>query len=130
MICNKCGEEYKAAYFSACPSCGIVRSPWYVYIICCGGDRLYTGITTDVQRRYKEHASGKGAKFTRSFHPLELMWESKPMSRSDALKLEIKIKKMTAAKEVGVHTEAMAPMTLKLQEALIEKEKAATGGFD
>lgn len=40
--------------------------PWYVYMLRCGDDSLYTGSTTDVQRRFQEHRSGTGARYTRS----------------------------------------------------------------
>ena len=45
-------------------------TPYFVYMLRCRGDVCYTGLTTDVVRRYRLHASGKGAKFTRS-HPPE-----------------------------------------------------------
>lgn len=48
---------------------------WKVYILRCGDGSLYTGISTDVARRLEEHRSGKGAKYTRSRGPLELVYE-------------------------------------------------------
>ncbi len=46
---------------------------YYVYMIVCEGDRLYTGITVDVKKRFSSHSTGKGgAKFTRGFRPLAL----------------------------------------------------------
>ncbi len=59
--------------------------------------RHYTGISTDLERRLQEHNNGK-TKSTRPHIPYERIWESKPMSKSDALKLEIKIKKRNAKK--------------------------------
>ncbi|MCR5417506.1 MAG: GIY-YIG nuclease family protein [Lachnospiraceae bacterium] len=44
----------------------------YVYILRCEGETLYTGITTDVMRRYEEHVSGKGARYTRAHKPLHI----------------------------------------------------------
>ena len=68
---------------------------WYIYMIRCKGDVLYTGITTDVQRRFKEHESGKGAKFLRGKAPLQLVYQQQVGNHSDALKTELKIKKLS-----------------------------------
>ena len=67
-----------------------------VYILRCAGDRLYTGITTDPDRRRSEHGGSKrSAKFTRAFRPetIAALWETD--SRSHALQLEARIKKLT-----------------------------------
>jgi len=68
---------------------------WYLYMIRCKGGVLYTGITTDISRRFAEHQAGKGAKFLRGKAPLELVYQQEVGSHSDALKLEIKTKKLT-----------------------------------
>ena len=70
---------------------------WYLYMIRCKGDKLYTGITTDISRRFAEHQAGKGAKFLRGKAPLELVYQQEVGSHSDALKLEIKTKKLSKA---------------------------------
>lgn len=67
---------------------------WYVYILRCMDNSLYTGITTDVKRRYKEHIMGKGAKYTRVKKPIKIEKIIECDSRSEATKLELKIKKM------------------------------------
>lgn len=64
-------------------------------MIRCKGGVLYTGITTDISRRFAEHQAGKGAKFLRGKAPLELVYQQEVGSHSDALKLEIKTKKLT-----------------------------------
>lgn len=70
---------------------------YYIYIIKCSGNRLYTGITTDLSRRMSEHfnQSSKCAKFTRSHkaESLEACWSAN--NRSLASKLEYKIKSLT-----------------------------------
>ena len=68
---------------------------WYLYMIRCKGGVLYTGITTDISRRFAEHQAGKGAKFLRGKAPLELVYQQSVGSHSDALKLEIKTKKLS-----------------------------------
>jgi putative endonuclease len=66
---------------------------WYVYILKCADESLYTGITTDLKRRLNEHNNtSKGAKYTSSKRPVELAAYAEVESRSDALKLEYKIK--------------------------------------
>lgn len=67
---------------------------YYVYILRCEGNSLYTGITRDVERRFREHCEGLGAKYTRSHKPLgvEAVWEIE--EKGSALKLECHIKKL------------------------------------
>jgi len=68
---------------------------WYIYILECSDSTLYTGITTDVNRRLLEHNSGKGAKYTRMKRPviLKALFEAK--NRSEASKEEYRIKKLS-----------------------------------
>ena len=68
---------------------------WYLYILCCKDGTLYTGITTDVQKRFEAHQSGKGAKYTRGRGPLELVYRETCGSHSDALKREAAVKRLT-----------------------------------
>ena len=76
------------------------QSEWFLYIIRCRGGQLYTGITTDVDRRLAEHAAGKGSKFLRGKSPLSLEYSQPVGSHSEALKAELAIKRMSkAAKE-------------------------------
>ena len=71
-----------------------MEKTWYLYILRCGDDTLYTGITTDVQRRLADHRAGKGAKYTRGRAPLELVYEESCGTHSDALKRELAVKAM------------------------------------
>ncbi|MDQ6983870.1 MAG: GIY-YIG nuclease family protein [Ghiorsea sp.] len=71
------------------------KSTWYLYMIRCKGDVLYTGITTDISRRFAEHQAGKGAKFLRGKTPLELVFQDVVGTHSQALKLEIWVKKQS-----------------------------------
>lgn len=72
-----------------------MESVWYLYILRCGYGTLYTGITTDVEKRLEAHRSGKGAKYTRGRSPLELIYREKCGSHSDALKRELTVKKLS-----------------------------------
>lgn len=66
----------------------------FVYILRCGDNSLYTGYTTNVNRRLKTHNRGKGAKYTRSRLPVSLVYYKRVDSKSLALKLEARIKKL------------------------------------
>ena len=72
---------------------------YYVYIIECKGGILYTGITTDLKRRFQEHISGLGAAFTRIHKPLQLLYSEQYPDRSSASKREAEIKKMPRDKK-------------------------------
>lgn len=73
------------------------EAAWSLYLIEMASGALYTGITTDVQRRLAEHSAGRGAKALRGKGPLSLVHHETVGTRSDALKLEAAVKRMTAA---------------------------------
>lgn len=75
---------------------------YYVYILKCADDTLYTGITTEIERRLEEHNhSDKGAKYTRVRRPVALIYSEKHEDRSSASKREYEIKKkMTRAQKL------------------------------
>ena len=69
--------------------------PYFVYIVKCFDNTLYTGIATDVNRRLDEHNnSDKGAKYTKVRRPVELVYEEELEDRSSACKREYEIKKL------------------------------------
>ncbi len=69
---------------------------WYVYMLRCSDNSLYTGITTDTARRVREHNSGsKGARYTRARRPVQLVYQEVAASRSAAAKRECQLKKMS-----------------------------------
>lgn len=74
--------------------------PWYIYIIKCKGTLLYTGITTNLVRRIKEHNAGCGCRFTRGRTPVKLVHAEKAASRSAALKREAEIKRLPRKKKL------------------------------
>lgn len=67
----------------------------YTYIVECSDGTFYTGWTTCIERRIKAHNSGKGAKYTRSRAPVTLRYLEAFETRSEAMRREIEIKKMT-----------------------------------
>ena len=73
---------------------------WKVYILRCCDGSLYTGITTDVTRRLREHNSGKGAKYTRTRRPIELVYQEDCADHSHALRRELEIKALPREKKL------------------------------
>ena len=77
---------------------------WYVYIIQCADDTLYTGITTDILRRINEHNRSKGGNYTRIRHPVRLVYQENHSNRSEALKREAQIKRWTKLEKLALIT--------------------------
>ena len=77
---------------------------YYVYLIECGDKTLYTGITTDVKRRFKEHASGKGGAYTRSKKVKKILHTEQFETRSQAQKRESEIKSWPRKKKLTLIT--------------------------
>ena len=73
---------------------------WKVYILRCCDGSLYTGITTDTTRRVREHNSGKGAKYTRTRRPIELVYQEDCADHSHALRRELEIKALSRDKKL------------------------------
>jgi len=74
------------------------KSPnWYVYILHCADNTLYTGITTDVERRLDEHNNNNklAAKYTKVRRPVKLVYQEECSSRSSSSKREAQIKKLS-----------------------------------
>ncbi len=68
------------------------KESWFVYILKCSDDTLYTGITNNVDKRVKDHEKGVGAKYTKGRAPFQLLFTEKYPDRSSASKREIEIK--------------------------------------
>jgi len=78
-----------------------IKTTWYVYIAICSDNSLYTGITTDLNRRLKEHNStANGAKYTRSRRPVRIVFSEQFDNRSLASKKEYSLKKMTHQQKI------------------------------
>jgi putative endonuclease len=73
---------------------------WFVYIIQCTDGTLYTGITTDVEKRYQQHANQQGAKYFRARKPKLLVFQENGHNRSTATKREMAIKKLTRLNKI------------------------------
>ena len=74
----------------------------YVYMVRCADDTLYTGWTTDLEKRILAHNNKKGAKYTKSRTPVELCHYEEYETKSQALKREARIKKMTRKQKLDL----------------------------
>lgn len=79
-----------------------MEGTWYLYILRCGDDTLYTGITTDIDRRLEAHSQGKGAKYTRGRGPLEIVYREVCGSHSQALRRELEIKALSRREKLAL----------------------------
>lgn len=75
---------------------------WYVYMLCCADGTLYTGMTDRPQQRLSTHNEGKGAKYTRSRRPVSMVYLELCTSRSDALKRECAVKKLSRQQKLAL----------------------------
>ena len=79
-----------------------MENTWKLYILRCRDGSLYTGITTDVQKRFAAHNAGKGAKYTRGRGPLELVYSEDCGDHSAALKRELEIKALSREEKIAM----------------------------
>jgi putative endonuclease len=74
----------------------------FVYMVECADKTLYTGWTTDVDRRLKAHNAGRGAKYTRERGPVRLVYVEEMPNRRAAMKRELEIKRMRRTKKLAL----------------------------
>lgn len=89
---KKTGET--GVFFGRSVTRASVGQRHFVYMLACGDGTLYTGYTTDVERRVAEHRSGDGAKYTRGRNPLDIVHVEAFEDRSAALRREAEIKQL------------------------------------
>ncbi len=77
-------------------------SRWIVYLLHCSDGSLYTGVTNDLPKRLKAHATGRASKYTRSRLPVRLAYSEPQRSKSVALKREAAIKRLRRAEKDGL----------------------------
>ncbi|KKP69535.1 methyltransferase [candidate division CPR3 bacterium GWF2_35_18] len=73
---------------------------YYLYILKCGDDSLYTGITNDIEKRLTVHREGKGSKYVRSHLPIKIVYQEKYKTKEEACKREFEIKQMSREKKL------------------------------
>lgn len=80
-------------------------SSYFVYLLECSDSSLYCGYTNDVEKRLKTHNDGQGAKYTKSRLPVKLVYMEECPTKSDALKRECAIKKLTKPQKLMLISE-------------------------
>ena len=92
-----------------------IKAPsiWYLYMIRCAGGELYTGVTTDVARRFKEHQAGgaKAAKYLRGRGPLQLAYQEMIGDKRLAHQREYQVKQLTRSQKLQLIAAAGAELT-------------------
>jgi putative endonuclease len=116
------------------------KRQWVVYLIRCSDESLYCGTSNNLKNRLEAHNSGKGAKYTRFRRPVELVAVSPEMTKSDALKLEYRVKQLPASKKNLELTKEENKMTRNLKKdlqnvnkdlkALVKKTESLLKMFD
>jgi len=86
--------ENKAAKKKPRKSVAQTAALWHLYILECGDGSLYTGVTTDIERRFSEHQEGTGSRYTRTRRPVVLVHQEECGSRSQALSRECAVKSL------------------------------------
>ena len=76
--------------------------PYFVYLLRCKDETIYTGITTNLERRLQEHRDGKGGSYTRSRGAKKIIYSEKHSTRSAALKREFEIKSWKREKKLAL----------------------------
>ncbi len=75
---------------------------YFVYILECADTSLYTGITTDIDRRLAEHKSGKASHYTAAHGAVKIVYVEKTKDRACALRREVEIKKLSREKKLAI----------------------------
>jgi putative endonuclease len=93
---------------------------WYLYIVRCNDGSLYTGITTDIDRRLREHRLGgaRGAGYLRGRAPLEVVFSRQLPDRASASRAEYAVKQLAKARK-----ELLAAGTVKLEQVVSERRR-------
>ena len=97
---------------------------WFVYILETLDEKLYTGITKDLERRFKQHKSGHGGRFTRTFGCKEMLYHEPQPTRSDALSREAHIKTWSRLKKLQLIKGVLKKKKVGMAKRLTTKVKS------
>ena len=109
------GKEVESGLEGSKTQASVTNKPpkmWHVYMILCSDDSLYTGITTEIERRFTQHASGRGARYFRGRQPKQLVYQESGHTRSSASRREAEIKGMTRAEKSALVSSGAIRMDL------------------
>ena len=81
-----------------------IKTEWFVYIVLCKDNTLYTGISNNIIKRVHKHNIGKGARYTRTRRPVKLVYTEGPFTKSGACKKEILYKSYSKKKKLSLIT--------------------------
>lgn len=73
---------------------------FFMYVLLCKDSSLYTGFSTNVERRFRQHQEGKGAKYTRSHYPEKILFKQRFTNEHDALSAEYHFKQLTRQQKI------------------------------
>jgi putative endonuclease len=82
------------------------RPSWWVYVVRCADGSLYTGVSTDPDRRLRQHNAGTASRYTRSRLPVELVYRERRRGRSDALRREAALKALPRRAKLALLAQA------------------------
>ena len=94
-----------------------VKGIWQVYVIACSDTTLYTGITTDIDRRFGEHASGRGARYFRGREPRRVVFLETGHTRSSASCREAEIKQFSRSEKLKLIRSPFNQLNLRHDKA-------------
>ena len=100
---------------------------WVVYLLRCGDDTLYCGMTNDIERRLAAHRAGRGARYTRGRSPLELLHTERARDRGDALRREAAWKRLTRTEKLRLIEVAKARAKQRAKKAAQRVRKTRAG---
>jgi putative endonuclease len=100
----------------------------YVYMVRCANGALYTGWTTDLSARLKAHCSGHGAKFTRGFKALSMVYYETLATRSEAMKREWALKHLSKSEKEALVASFSGPV-LTLAESSADEKEGSSASF-
>lgn len=84
--------------------------PWVLYLLECRDGSYYAGITTDIERRFAQHAAGTGARYTRSHPPLRILATRRYADRASALRAEHALKRLPRERKPGYFAASVETM--------------------
>jgi putative endonuclease len=87
--------------------------PWFVYMVRCRDDSLYTGITNDLARRVAAHSAGRGARYTRSRRPVTLVYSRRARDKVSALRAEWRLKQLSRADKLALIASSVRPRAVR-----------------
>ena len=88
---------------------------WFLYMLKCSDNSLYTGVTKDMERRFKMHSEGKAARYTRTRRPLEIVYRETCKTRTEALVRECFVKALPRIKKLELAKQMSRSVTKKAQ---------------